>query len=176
MNLPGEIRNRIWRLVLPRQLLATKTHPRVELPAISTTCKHALQETIGLLLKERELFVQVQDWDAAFSTRSTAFRVRWRSLAKRLGSRISLPRTYIDGSGSPHWRNLMAWTKAEHARYQGRKARHPINLDDGRASAHLVVAAVFNASGALWKMGWVDVEPVLESLHAMATRIDPRWA
>lgn len=176
MNLPGEIRNRIWRLALPDQTVATKKNAWIDLPAVSIVCKQVLRETLGLFLAESGTEIRIRDWDGAFSITTKLSYARSRRLAALIGQKVQGATPTFEIQGPPNWDNLMAWAKAEHfwvQRIDGKRSLFDVR--DGHPDA-VVSATLFNTIAVLSHMEWVDVEPVLEGLHEMAKQVNPRWA
>ena len=159
IELPAELRNRIYRLALlePDAIKINDSSTPQE-PSLLSACRQIRQEAISIYYGENHFELQVADLDPTTAQ-------KWLS-----GSTLRLKskhRYKIDNSNN--WKNLLRWIKGvldgEITSIPGRNSKNSIAL-------------VFSIAMRLYRerKAWEEATPYLEDLHQLLITQDRRWA
>lgn len=67
LTLPAELRVQIWLYAIPDTVVFSKDNPHSCLPALVTTCHHALYEILPIFLLQTEFTFRINSTDGAFA-------------------------------------------------------------------------------------------------------------
>lgn len=165
LQLPGELRNRIYRLVLcqEKQIIVTRLNWSSHQPALLQTNRQIRNEAIGVFYHGNAFCVAVHDWNGSLLERFRDLRSVYKSNAHW--------RHYF--TGGPHWANLLEWLKGVHGRTR-RSLRTP-GLNQVRPALRWVLAACFETAQNGRAMPWSTVERILGVQRKALIALDSRW-
>lgn len=166
LNLPGELRNRIYRLTLPETVTVNSaTFPEPPL----LTCKKIRQEASAIFYSESNFNIDLTDWD------STAYMAVVSKLPTfKVHNAVPIPamfRTY----GTPNWQNFNEFLRRKHAAdpYPFRRAPKvsPLKrVQDEQLQALIVMV------NDLRGVPWTVVQPAVQRFPRTLIACDQRWA
>ena len=173
LQLPGELRNRIYRLVL------TDGMPIINFdatgyvrPGLISTCKEIRQEALSIYYYENSFRTWLKDYDAANLTRfSSSLKVM-----ELAGLRVNVTFCYSQNT-VPKWANLLEWLRCSHAKDVAAIPYFPEALHGaGRNDQHAyALGTLFLVTSALHKQPWEEVRAILISLRPTLGSVDERW-
>ncbi|EME84624.1 uncharacterized protein MYCFIDRAFT_195623 [Pseudocercospora fijiensis CIRAD86] len=175
LTLPGELRNRIYRLVL-----LTANNEKISIsstgfsrPALTRVNKQVRRETLKIFYYENRFKTTIHAFHPALLRKFIACICTADSeLEQRLLSyTLSVP---LD---SPSWSNLMAWAKEYHGKILLARPHPPKKLREFEMSdmTRHVVGAMFETVRVLRKQPWKQVEEVLGVSRPTLITLDRRW-
>ncbi|RMY76479.1 hypothetical protein D0863_01938 [Hortaea werneckii] len=169
LQLPGELRNQIYRyaLVSDKAIEITPTGPGE--PPLLSTCVTIRRETKGIYYPENDFRLLLTDYNgAAFSDfywQSRLWQFRRHSTAKNITFQLG---------GRPNWANLVEWIKDG---YYGCGPPLRPDLDEPKCRDDHVVGAAFRIAEELeFQVCWVTIEKALEAYHWGLKGTCSRWA
>lgn len=166
MELPGELRNHIYRLVLLEITpIKIDKHLKPLQPALLQLSQQTRRETADIYYKENVFAFSITHFDACIyiSWCRSSSRRRWCS-------------TVANISKSKNFNNLVVWLEA----YFKRECGGPREQDDGKANADSKAATHLFKMVRLMRevpgLDWTQANAILESAHEALTELKPRWA
>lgn len=167
LQLPPELRNQIWRLVLLSSqpiLVITPAGPLVE-PGLLRTSKALRNEAIGIFYEENVFHVPVGEFD-----HSTL--MRWMNSSPFRAKQT----TKVLLSPSTNWANLMKWLKDTLEYKSVGIVQMPLPGNASNCEFHFT-GLLFKVLGKEKEKGrsWQEVEALLEEFREAAGIFDVRW-
>ncbi|KAK0307650.1 hypothetical protein LTR01_005650 [Friedmanniomyces endolithicus] len=152
LDLPPEIRNTIYHLVLVRECRKRVLAPALPYdPALLRTCHQIRQEAQGIFLHQNTFYITV------FNLRYTIPRTHWFHLVAPQNRYVVLaPETK-----KMQWEHLRDWLKAYHA---GEATRLPVPERYLAPDSHQVAARAFVTVDRLGEVKWEVVGEALVDL------------
>jgi hypothetical protein len=166
LNLPGELRNRIYRFAIVNPLSIELDVGRWQnhQPALLRTCKQIRIEALGLFYIENKITTNIHDWDPVVKVRCSKLLTSHNIRSHHL---------YHYFTGGPNWENLLVWLKAV---FQGKIGGISSCLGKTRTLERKVVGAVFMLVSTTAKgTEWPHLLPQLELQREILGMMDHRW-
>lgn len=174
LDLPGELKNRIYRLVLVRpegEVVDVNSTGYDRGGGLLGTCKEIRSEALKIFYYENEFSGKVHYFDISFM-------VKWSITLQRL--RLSPKKAKLAGpiGQQPCWKNLLHWTKCYHQGVVHAKAVSPEQLQKRGEKGLMwhLLAVMFETVRTLHKQPWKLVEKVILRMRPSFTAEDPKWA
>ncbi|EME44790.1 hypothetical protein DOTSEDRAFT_53774 [Dothistroma septosporum NZE10] len=176
-NLPGELRNRIYRLVLVEGVdevhgYIEYTNTGYDRPGLLNTCKAVRLEARTIFYYENNFFTTPTKYD---STTLLAWRQHLPTLGiatKGIKARIRM----LWGSEA-NWPNLMIWLQRFHAEDVTIPALSMAKISGHVQSKvnHYIIAGLFESAKKLRDQPWIVAEGVLVQQRPVLGFLDTRW-
>ncbi|KAI5361515.1 hypothetical protein Slin15195_G126300 [Septoria linicola] len=176
MELSGELRNRIYRLLLKFPASVQVTLSGHDRPAIVCTSKTIRSEALGIFYLENSFHFSIHDLESDNFARFT--EVTKALKLQRRGLRFS-PRTqYTVLWVVSHWDHLLLWLKRYHAQEVHHvAAKLSRTLAAARDQDYAVVAGMFVVAKALrGDQPWSVVERIFNAQRPVLAALDAEWA
>lgn len=169
LNLPGELRNRIYRLSLPETIdVNTSTFPE---PPLLLTCKMIRQEASEIFYNESRIHIYLPSRD---STHYMALISKIPTF-KALGVVPITP--VIHATGSPDWANFLEYLRRKHAVEPSTFRIAPkANERLARTVAEGELQALCTMVKDLYEVPWLTVQRAVQRFQRTLIACDPRWA
>ncbi|PPJ54496.1 hypothetical protein CBER1_02475 [Cercospora berteroae] len=176
-SIPGELRNRIYRLVLVKEHDVLVSHTGYTRSGLLGVCQQIAAEATAIYYEENTFQSLVTDYDSQvmYDLCRHLNAMKQRGLSVRIQGTFSLN----SWSPTPSWKNLMLWLK----RYFHREVT--CGMVWGPIAARLLlrdeitfytIGAMFSTAKALTdKVSWDTVEKALETSRQTLIHIDPAW-
>ncbi|KAF2771335.1 hypothetical protein EJ03DRAFT_38981 [Teratosphaeria nubilosa] len=174
LELPGEVRNKIYRKVLvedykqyPGFVTISIPVQRSTVPGLLLACKQIRDETVPIYYCENAFGIQCPDFDCAqsmwFCTKRKHLmqKHRLRRLDQSPWTRDGAIEVYYKFTGTSSWRNILVWLENFHAD----KADNPFQGDLDYTDIDTALDGLFEAVAELRDLTWVRVKRVVESFH-----------
>lgn len=168
LNLPGELRNRIYRFSIVKEgnTEVDKARWTTHQPALLKTCPQIRSEALPIFYVENKITCNVHNWNPI---------VKERMFALYAAHNLNSSKLCHWFSGVPDWGNLLAWLQAV---FQGTSGG---GLSDTkgkvRALERKTIGVMFliarRARGAIM---WSTAQDVLESHRELLVMGDHRWS
>ncbi|WPA98163.1 uncharacterized protein RHO25_002774 [Cercospora beticola] len=176
-SLPGELRNRIYRLVLVEEHDVLVSHTGYTRSGLLGVCQQIAAEATAIYYEENIFQSVVTDYDSqvmyALCRHLTAMKQRGLSV------RVQATFCLNSWSPTPNWNNLMTWIKRYFLRevtcgmIWGHNATHLLMRDE---ITFYTIGAMFSTARALTdQVSWDTVEKALETNRQTLIHIDPAW-
>lgn len=168
IDLTGELRNRIYRLVLveEKKIELSKLN-RFSKPGLLSTCKQIRSETVKIFYVENKWEIDCPDGEC--SLRHNFFERDYL----RHGIARSDIKTYCSDSGSYYKKNnLLHFIKSSH---EDSGDRHPSYISNADPVTSAITGA-FEIAERMRKQSWADVEKVLEVYLEQVARRRQGWS
>lgn len=167
LNLPPELRNRIYRFALiePNTVHVHRAGWSFHQPALLKSCRQIRHEALGLFYLENKICTEIRDW-------SPAVRTRVNQLLAANGI-LSSQQMHHRFKGEPNWANLLAWLKDM---YEGRIIGISDCVDRERALDRKLIGFMFMLVRTSKRhLPWPAVQNLLEAQRGMLGMLDRRW-
>ncbi|WPB02075.1 uncharacterized protein RHO25_006709 [Cercospora beticola] len=181
LQLPAELRNRIYRLVLhtageeDRIIVTEFGHER---PALLQTCKKIRNEALKIYYYENSFRIDMNSYDSALLARFTR---KLRDLGLETHS-AKPAKEYVEcylryGDREPNWANLLQWMKFVHSGLvPPRKLTPAERWASGRHSTvRIVISSMNNMVRCLADRPWEEVKKLLEDQRVVLATTNARW-
>ncbi|KAK4613801.1 hypothetical protein CLAFUW4_09494 [Fulvia fulva] len=148
LGLPGELRNRIYRLALFEENRIKIDATNHTLPPLLRTCRQIRNEATSIHLKENRFGIVIHN---LYPQAPVASSGHWYVKTKYT----------VSWSGVANWENLKAWMKLRynHELCGAKASNSPVNLVlSGAAGGASKMVKLMRAKGLTWD----DIEPMLE--------------
>ncbi|KAK5127473.1 hypothetical protein LTR85_006812 [Meristemomyces frigidus] len=172
LALPGELRNRIYRLALvePRLVLLNRT--KFVEPALLVACHQIRHEAAPIFYGENDFRIPVPNYD---STICKLWTVKVRAVRRKYDIHIETSLSRGTGHEEPNWENAIKWLQRRHSgavRYQMHK---PSSAPKHFTPDMMVLGGMFAMAKELQDKSWSRVKKLMEEQHRILVAIDPRW-
>jgi hypothetical protein len=166
LELPGELRNRIYQLCLVSNpiIINSTTFPE---PSLLKTCKQVRKEASTIFYGEN----QFQAWTRDFDFSPAMVMLGKTPSFKDIGRMPLQLRILI--RGRPNWCNLEVWLRRRHTTEPG--VLPPPSLNPEVPSLELIRAIDFQVA-ALDDMPWESAQALIQPLRRTLMAFDHRWA
>ena len=171
LNLPGELRNRIYRATFDEGADVTLSSNVFPEPAVLAVCKEIRSEASPIFYSERVFKIDCSEYDwiswMAYAVKASSVRLEYS---------VKL-RHHRFGSSNPSWRNFLTALRWNHkypcyfavdSKASGKAPHRSIGCELMRAMITTVMK--------LQDVPWSRVEEILEGYHKALVSVDPRWA
>ncbi|WMI39068.1 uncharacterized protein CLAFUR5_20359 [Fulvia fulva] len=171
LELPAELRNRIYRLTLSQEEQMDVTETGFEIPGVLKTCRQIRSEALAIYFYENRFRVTGASWNS-----DTLFKLT--STIKSMG--LDTEKMPVDGRwtlGPPSWKNLMLWLQRYHAQ--------ELQLRPSRPASMLKIEVKDPVRYAVGSLGvivdrsrdqsWTRVKKTLDALRPMLIILNRRW-
>lgn len=166
LELPGELRNRIYRYALVAQeRIELLTSENKKQPALLGVSRQVRRETIKIYYDENSFGYNVVDLAGAPGEPFFELVRRYRSEGRK--------NFMTHRRGGRNWSNLLAWVKA---RFECQHFPPALAGSQSNHAGHRVVHAAFDIAREMRSQPWSNVEAVLEAFHRGVKAADPAWA
>lgn len=172
LNLPAEIRNEIYKLVVvnPSPILVERT---LKPPRLTQVCRQIRLETVGIWLRDNKFRLEMWDCDANLT-------LKWNDLETSMQDSVRVPRDRqrcTDVSvmqGGPNYLNLKAWL---HGRWRrGHEAVPLIQFPpNGTHASKIFFKLAHSLVGCYSDREWVEFDFTIEAIRIMMFPRDPTW-
>ncbi|PPJ51924.1 hypothetical protein CBER1_09369 [Cercospora berteroae] len=168
LNLPGEIRNKIYRyaLIEAKPIEVMRKGPGE--PSLLRVCNRIRREARSIYYAENEFEVHLEDFNGEalvpFKNQYSCFS-NWQNGQRRGVNITNLMK------GKPNWENLVAWAKAD----RFRTAFWP-DISRAYCPTHQVAASVFRIVDSVDGLPWYEVEVALEAMREVLDGLPSLWA
>ncbi|KAK4555969.1 hypothetical protein LTR86_007189 [Recurvomyces mirabilis] len=175
LELPPELRNRIYGYYLIERGRAIIITAALKQPAMLSVCRLIRSEALDIWYQCNDFDIHITDCDAQL-LRSYQKHLKFPSTplspTKIVDKSGDKPGLAITVSG-PHWENVLQWA---HWAYQ-REARGPRCADSAINDTESVVCAIMDIAETAARDGlpWVACKTMIEGLRDLASRLDSRW-
>lgn len=135
-------------------------------PALLGVCKQVRKEAGSIFYDERRFVCNAPKYD------STAFAVAFRKLGEvknHFNVNMCIKSARTRGTLSPNYSNVRVWLRRVHAGIL------PVPEIDPRSITRTALNAMFVCAEELRDMEWCRVEPILEGMRRVLTRLDNCW-
>ncbi|KAK5127472.1 hypothetical protein LTR85_006811 [Meristemomyces frigidus] len=174
-KLSGELRNRIYRLLLlpePGGVIDI-TAQGVEEPSILLSCHEVRNEAISIFYAENDFVIHVTDYD---SSPLMEFGQHVRKREKQ-HSHFYGPMTAVCQTANitPNWANLLLWCQRNHRNEVTETDWFPSDAPAGSSQSRLIVGGMFQIVHEMSGLPWENVERLLKGQRRILFGIDKRW-
>ncbi|KAK4610044.1 hypothetical protein CLAFUW4_13682 [Fulvia fulva] len=174
-KLPGEIRNRIYRLVLVDAVGDADGYIEYDttgysVPPLLKTCKAIRSENRAIFYYENQFTCTIEKFDCSPMVKF------WAHL-RRCDLSPDKVHTRCGHDFEPDWRNLMEWLRRYHAKDVHGRSRRIASLQAKgliRATDY-IIAGLFDTAKDLRGQPWQFVEGVVSNQHEALIVLDARW-
>ncbi|KAK3068012.1 hypothetical protein LTR53_014754 [Teratosphaeriaceae sp. CCFEE 6253] len=180
MELPAELRNDIWRLVVAEKPVLTAIRPHVRVPGLLRSSRQCRTEALGMWLYGTPFRIKVYNTDEAFVYQAITpvlDAIQKHALhtgATSIGHNAGYPMT-TTYRGQESWSNLVRSLKAYHNRPgQGRKNLHWCATPSGPPRLKVIQAA-YHMVTMMRKERWRKVDRALAMWHVAVAAGDAAW-
>ena len=167
MDLPGELKNRIYfySLARPDNIEITAANWNTHQPALLKTCKQIRHEALPIFYNDNSISANIDDWSPAVKN---ACHVLW----ERYG--LSTARFSHYFTGKPDWGNLLQWL---HAFFLGTMKGISDVVNKNRALERKTVGVMFlmASSARVNRTPWAALSEMLEAQRGLLAKGDGRW-
>lgn len=175
LELPGELRNRIYRMatVSRPRAFGIDNHTGLTEPGLLLASHRVRNEAIDIFCCENIFLTLTPDYDASVI-------MKWEPLVdlRRKTHDLGLVRAFIASSAAsctPNWTNLLKWLRSYHngdttARIPPLSAAH-----SKQSTESLVIGGMFTIVSKMMDQPWVKVETLLKEHRYILIRLDGRW-
>lgn len=175
LELPPEMRNRIYRYTLLTDRFVGVSATHLPEPAVLLACKQIRQEASSIYYNENRFLLDM----VAFET---APILRWRNKELSVG-RFSdckiMTEAFVPVNMTPNWPNLVTWFKLWRDGKVDISFERPSLGDKEEQRAEglegKVIGAMFSMVDEMSRLPWKATERVLKEQHRVLVAIDPRW-
>jgi hypothetical protein len=162
LSLPGELRNRIYELVLCEAEIIHVTED-LKPPALPAVCRTIRTESLEIWLRQNEFKFDLIDCDGSLLVAITKLRmmlIKDPDFSLRVG-------TVTTGL---NWQNLKRWCRG------ARETEHRCyDYDELATDVDTVIYSALRIAIETKHRPWEECETLLEALRATAGRVDRRW-
>ncbi|CAK4033889.1 Hypothetical predicted protein [Lecanosticta acicola] len=176
LELPPELRNNIYRLVLHQQARIPITGHGYDRPTILITCRQIRKEALKIFYYENQFRASVANYNSDLVH-------KWTQHLQKMKMRPSLALPYLGfghRSTSPPWPNLLRWLRRKYDDWDIVSPRRPLSRKRlGKTAVEveqLIVGGMFAIVKALTDEEWDVVEELLMHQRVVLERMDGRWA
>lgn len=164
LDLPGELRNRIYRyaLVTPERILLRGENKKQ--PALLRVSRQVRKEAIKIYYDENEFAYHFVDLAGAPGECCYEIVRRYRSEGRN--------NFVVVMRGGGTWKNLLAWVKA---RYEYRHLPCCWVGSQSTPTRTRVAHAAFDIATEMRSQPWTNIEAVLEAFHRGVAAENPAW-
>ncbi|CAK4027028.1 Hypothetical predicted protein [Lecanosticta acicola] len=180
LELPAELRDRIYRFVLPAHRKITVTASGFDIEGLVNTCSQIRGETLCIFYGEGLFQIQVPNWNSDALSSFTRHILDPQTLLGRLSDSNASVRYTVDFYTqrvlTPNWKNLLEWTRRVH---QGAITRPGTSSEAsarrGDSSIVTTVFAMMCTACELRDQPWSLAEQVSTHYRAILASLDGRW-
>lgn len=170
LQLPGELRNKIYRyaLITNSRIQLALTH--FDEPGILQTCRTIRQETETIFLAENTFRAGMTDYDSDFM-------IHLHTKSKRLlKSRGAVDLTFST-TQTPNWQKLLVWLESLHCKkvLWGLKADGADQYTGLLAIERQLLGTLFYIAGNHRAKAWEELLRVIERVHVSLKTANPLW-
>ena len=167
MDLPGELKNRIYSysLVRPNNIEITAANWPTHQPALLKTCKQIRTEALSIFYNENDITANIDDWCPVVKNACHTLWDRYELKTAKLSHYFT---------GKAHWENLVAWLKAF---FLGTMRGISDVVNKSRALERKTVGVMFLMATTAKNnnMPWADLEQLLLAQRGLLAKGDGRW-
>lgn len=166
LSIPGELRNRIYRLAIiePDSIIIDRTSWASHQPALLKTCKQIRVEALPLFYVESKISADIHHWNPVAKDRVNRLMMSYN---------IKSPHVYYYFSGLPNWTNLLAWLKAV---YEERAEGIATCVGEQKPLHRKTIGVMFlMVSKARGNIPWSDLVELLDAQRELLGVNDPQW-
>ncbi|GIZ46507.1 hypothetical protein CKM354_000963300 [Cercospora kikuchii] len=168
LNLPGEIRNTIYRYALIKTKPMKVTSKGPGEPSLLRVCNRIRREARSIYYAENEFELHLEDFDGEALV---PFKNQYSYFSNWLtGQCLGVNVTNLM-KGKPNWENLVAWIKAD----RNRRAFWP-DIFREYCPTHQVAASAFRIVDSMYMRPWFEVERALEAMREVLDGMPSLWA
>ena len=176
LELPGELRNRIYRYTLLNndEAVVEIDHNGIPEPALLLTCKKTRREGGEICYMENTFQLLVLNYDSRTV-------MRWASKMRviRTNFETTLQPFSITTHGQPNWQNLRLWLQRYHSqRINWALTMFQSELDEMSSWTRVelrVIAAMFHMVEAAREVPWDRLALEIEEHHQILVEVDIQW-
>lgn len=171
LNLPGELRNMIYRYALLDENPIPVTMQGYDRSSLLGTCRRIRRETFNLFYEESSFLVRTVDYNSDNL-------YAWKTL---LRSGIVCPMSLRWGATrsnrTPNWANVVIWARRCHEDRWMHPMRGPqaLKAAGSRDKTKFALGSIFQMVAAMRNQPWPLVERTLVQMRPMLEAIDARW-
>ena len=171
LELPGELRNRIYGYVLVDDIIKLDSTGHTE-PELLHTCKQVRKEAIRIYYAENRFEILVPDYDSSLL-------LQWSRKAVQLAldhNVYVVCRIFCQHHPQPDWPKLLLWLERVFANSIPHSCRHPPSqAPSGTSVEGLVVGGMFHLVRTSQNQPWDYVKKLLEEQRLILIALDGRW-
>lgn len=174
LDLPPELRNRIYREVLLKTDSIQVTGQGYERPSLLTTCRQIRSEGLSIFYHENSFSILMSDYDISVWH-------KWIRRGAELPDSIFKDRRVraeiMVASTAPNWSNLLSWLRVYHEVKGCPGMRRPAELSEvrSRTTEILVTAGMFVSVAHLDSLPWARVKELLEHQRPVLVSCAMGW-
>ncbi|KAK4549846.1 hypothetical protein LTR36_005147 [Oleoguttula mirabilis] len=167
LELPGELRNRIYRLALLSDNAIPVTAQHFQEPDLLHACKQVRREAMSIFYGENEFDVLHIGFDSAVQIKMLEKEVKLRDEYK-------VPiKWFICTRGPRNWANLLTWLKHIH---RGTVLGWVAGQGARSSAEFAIVDEMFDTCEDLNDLPWERVAGVMERFHKILVGVSGSWA
>ncbi|KAI5361512.1 hypothetical protein Slin15195_G126270 [Septoria linicola] len=178
MELPGELRNRIYRFVLLQPEDIPVTSSGYERPSVLATSKTIRSEGLKIFYLENAFSIFVHNFDCTEIYRFSQQVKRFKLKVSEEESDVNIH--FWTNWAQPNWPNLLLWLKRYHARQLDSWPAHPMLAESASVEDHgeygVVASMAVVADMLRTKQKWSVVENILKAQHPSLLAYNDGWA
>lgn len=171
LNLPGELRNIIYRYALLDDNPVPVTTQGYNRSSLLGTCRRIRRETFTLFYEESIFLVRTVDYN-----RDNLYA--WKTLLRSgIVCPTSLKWMTMCSNRTPDWANVLTWARRRHEDRWMHPMRSPeaLKAAGNRDKTKFALGAMFQMVAAMRDQPWPLVERTLVQMRPMLEAIDARW-
>ena len=167
LDLPAELRNRIYHYALVLASGRMRISPAFRPPPLLLTSKQVREEALGIWYMNNTFLIIIQDCDCA-PFRAFDRNLRKSGLHKKFFKAGRFEVTFV----GVKWERLMEWC---HFVWDGKVAMIRSTTEPRRVESVVDIALTIAAVARHSSTSWALCEIQLESLRRVAGLLDPKW-
>lgn len=184
LELPAELRNKIYRLVLCKNDAIVVSSTGYEREWLLSACKKVRREALKIYYYENVFQIQVHKWKSdnwlAFERSNKQLGIKGsRTIQNALSEGEQLDGLKIDigiTSTEPSWKNLLEWMRRVHAGNLPGPTKPPrSDVQLPRSVKFLRFETMIFTARELAKQPWSSVQRILCGHRALLGQEDSRW-
>lgn len=172
LKLPGELRNRIYRLALlePQPIGLSPTN-FVE-PSLLVACHQIRREAATISYGENTFRVPIPNYD---STMCKLWTAKFRKLRKIFKVNVHTVLSRGAAFEEPDWENAIEWIQRRHSGAVRYHLHKPSSAPRHFTPDMMVLGGMFLIAIEMKGKPWSKVKKVMEEQHRILVAINPKW-
>lgn len=172
LELPAELRNRIYHMVVQYQSKVQLKSTGYERPGLLVSCKQIHCEATPMFYRQNTFSERNHDWNPA------TFSKHFQLLPAINGRQLSFNWAIHSTRATPNWPNLLEWLRLYHAEKTERAVTKPSKLKGNRRAIIWlqIIGAMFVTVSLSRSQPWVLLKIILEEQRYALIACDKRWA